>query len=74
MAAYFLSEDKEKSLQFFNFIIKNAKWDLNTSEAMDLNKHLLWYQGIVKKIDDHIFEVSKIHEAPEVKPEGKKAK
>ena len=67
MASYFLSEDKEKSVQFFQFVIKHAKWDLSTAEAMDLNKHLLWYQGLVKKIEDHIFEIAKVHEAPEPK-------
>lgn len=74
MAAHFISEDKEKALQFFNFIIKHAKWDMNTAEAMDLNKHLLWFQGCVKKIEDHIFELAKVHEAPDMKPEGKKGK
>lgn len=74
MAAHFLSEDKEKAVQFFQFIIKQAKWDVSTADAMELNKHLLWFQGCVKKIEDHIFELSKVVEAPEIKPESKKGK
>jgi hypothetical protein len=74
MSVHFLSEDKEKAVQFFQFIIKNAKWDVSTADAMELNKHLLWFQGCVKKIEDHVFEVAKVHDPVEVKPEAKKAK
>lgn len=67
MASAFLSEDKEKAIQFLQFVIKHSKWELSTQDAMDLNKHLIWYQGCIKKIEDHIFEIAKVHQAPESK-------
>jgi hypothetical protein len=64
MANHFLTEDKEKALAFGNFIAKNATWNLSTQEACDLTKHFAWFNSLVKKIEDNIFELQKVHNPP----------
>ncbi len=67
MAEHFLTEDKSKAVAFIKFVSNNARWNMDTTQAMELNHHLIWFQGMIKKIEDHIFEVVKVHEPVETK-------
>ena len=60
----FLSEDVMKARAFGEFINQHGRWNLTTSEAIQLTKHLAWYNSIIKKIEDHIFEVQRKIEKP----------
>lgn len=71
MTVHFLSEDKEKAYAFGAFLGKHANWQLNTNEAIELTKHLTWYNTLPAKIESHIFEIQKTYQAP---VENKKAK
>jgi hypothetical protein len=72
-AHMFLSEDVQKAKSFGEFISTKAKWDLTTSEAIILNKHFVFYNQIVQKIEDHVLELQKTYEKKEDTP-AKKAK
>jgi hypothetical protein len=69
----FLSEDVQKAKSFGDFITTKAKWDLTTAEAIQLNKHFIWYNQVVLKIEEHVLELQKTFEKKEDTP-SKKAK
>lgn len=59
---HFLTEDKEKAIQFGQFLAKHATWNLSTQQACDLTKHLAWFNTLTAKIESHVFEVQKVHD------------
>lgn len=61
----FLSEDVQKAKAFGEFIATKAKWDLSTGEAIALNKHFIFYNQVVQKIEDHVLELQKTYEKKE---------
>ncbi len=63
----FLSEDVQKAVAFGDFISKYAKWDVSTSDALQLNRHFIWYNSVVKKIEEHVLELQKVIELPKDK-------
>lgn len=68
----FLSEDVTKAAAFGDFVRKRARWDMSTEEAIELTKHLAWYNGLIRKIDEHVLELKRTFEAP--KPAESKGK
>ena len=66
----FLSEDVTKAIAFGEFVRKKAKWDISSEEAIELTKHLAWYNGLVKKVNDHVLELRRTFEAPKPSEEG----
>lgn len=64
----FSAADKDKAIQFGDFISKHAQWSLSTSEAIILTKYLSWYNEIVQKIDAHILEVERVAEVRQNEP------
>jgi len=62
----FLSEDVTKAAAFGDFVRKRAKWEMSTEEAIELTKHLAWYNGMVRKIDEHVLELKRTFEAPKL--------
>lgn len=70
----FLSEDVQKAVAFGDFISKNAKWELTTGDALALNRHFIWYNSVVKKIEEHVLELQKVIEMPKDKPAAKVTK
>lgn len=65
----FLSEDVTKATAFGDFIRKKSKWEMSTDEAIELTKHLAWYNGLIRKIDQHVFELKRTFEAPKAPDE-----
>jgi hypothetical protein len=66
----FLSEDVTKAAAFGDFVRKRAKWEMSTEEAIELTKHLAWYNGLIRKIDEHVLELKKTFEAKPVAAEA----
>jgi hypothetical protein len=60
----FLSEDVTKAIAFGDFVKKHAKWSMSTEQAIELTKQLAWYNGLVRKIDEHVLELKRTFEAP----------
>lgn len=69
----FLSEDVQKAKAFGEFISTKASWNLTTAEAIMLNKHFIFYNQVVQKIEEHVLELQKTFEKKE-EPAAKKAK
>lgn len=71
----FLSEDVQSARAFGEFIHKHAKWELSTGDTITLTRHFSWYNSVVKKIEEHIFELQKVIQPPkeEAKPEAAKS-
>jgi len=60
----FTEDDKQKFIQFLNYIAKNAEFTLKTQEIIEYFKLLTHMQKeILPKIESNIFEVKKIVEA-----------
>jgi len=56
------SEDDVKFLDSFgDFLMKHMRADMSIPEAIQLNKLLAQYNGLRKKVQDHLLEVRKIH-------------
>ena len=51
----------KQAKEFQNFIVSKAKFELNVTEAIQLNKHLVFYQHtLLPEIEKHIFELKKV--------------
>lgn len=73
--AKFVEKDKEKAVKLLNFISQHGKFDLEVKDIIEFFGLLSWAQKeLVPKINDSIFEVVAVHEAPEEKPAKKAAK
>jgi len=60
----FKKVDKEKFIEFLNFIAKHAKFEINTQEVINYFKLLSHMQTeILTKIDSNILEIEKVVEA-----------
>lgn len=70
----FLTEDVQKAKAFGEFIATKANWNLSTAEAINLNKHFIFYNQIVQKIEEHVLELQKTYEAKKEDTAPKKAK
>lgn len=76
----FAEEDVKVLDQFGAFLQKHARFDLGIDELLDFHRQLVKYNTVRNKIEAHIFEVRKLHKAPEPvpapapeeKPRGKK--
>lgn len=66
----FLTEDVLRAQAFGAFIKQHGRWNLTTDEAIQLTKHLAFYNSLVKKIEDHVFEVQRKIEKPSTAPEA----
>jgi hypothetical protein len=61
----FSTEDKQKVVEFLNFVAKNARFDVNTQEIIDYFKSLSYMQQtLLPKIEMNILEITKVVEAP----------
>jgi len=73
----FEEADKEKLVEFLNFVTAHATFTLDVKEAIKLRDHLAWcQQSLLKKINDNIVGDMKVHEnviKPEPKKKSKKA-
>lgn len=69
----FKEDDKKKLVDFLNFVAKKAKFsDLDIKEVIEFYGLLSFcQQTLMKKINDHIVEVVKIHEPIVPEPEKK---
>lgn len=65
----FKDEDKEKVIEFLNFLAQHAKFDdLNIEKIIKFFKLLSYLQTqIIPKINDHILEIKKVHEPTDSK-------
>lgn len=69
----FTQDDVTKLEEFGKFLISKAVFNnISIQEAVALNRHLQFYNQIVKKVQDSIFEITKVTQADETKPTGKK--
>lgn len=68
----FLSEDVTKATAFGDFVRRQARWEISTEQAIELTKHLAWFNGLVRKIDEHVLELKKTFEAPKQAPAADK--
>jgi hypothetical protein len=60
----FTEKDKEKFVEFLNFVAKHAEFKLNTGELISYYGALSHMQQVMlPKIDSHILEIKKIVEA-----------
>jgi len=60
----FTDDDKQKVIQFLNFIAGKAKFDVNTHEIIEYFKLLNHMQKhIIPKIDSNILEIVAVHDA-----------
>ncbi len=70
----FEEKDKERLVEFLNFVAKNAKFEMQVPDIIKFYGLLNWaQQALLKKVNDNILEVKAIHE-PEPKPEPRKAR
>lgn len=67
----FTEEDVKRAGQFGQFLMK-AKFDMPVAEWIEFNRLLIWYNGMVKKVNDHVFELKGVVEPTPVK--AKKSK
>jgi hypothetical protein len=72
----FKEEDKEKVVEFLNFVAKNAKFsDLAIPDVIKFYGLLSFcQQTLLKKINSHIVDSIKIHTPPEPEPKKSRAK
>jgi len=71
----FTEEDKEKFVEFINFVAKHARYPEkdnggpDTKFCIEYFKHLNFAQTVIlKKIDANVFEVKKVVEAKDETP------
>ena len=63
---YFTEKDKEKVIEFLNFITNNATFELKTQQVISYFKMLSYMQQtLLPKIDKNILEVKRVLEAEE---------
>ena len=79
MDGKFTEDDKQKAIDFLNFVTKHAKFKLTVTENIELFKLLNWAQtSLVPKINSNILEVKRVVEpekpAAQAKPRRGKAK
>lgn len=61
MGNKFTDADKQKVIEFLNFVAKKAEFTCNTSEIIEYFKLLNYMQvQILKKIEDNILEIKEI--------------
>lgn len=67
----FKDQDKEKVIEFLNFIAKKAKFDsMTVQDNIEFFKLLSYMQQqLLVKIEEHILEVKKVHKP--IEKEGK---
>lgn len=59
----FTEQDKEKIIEYLNFVAKHAKFNINTEEVINYYKHLSYIQStILPKINDNILEIQRVVE------------
>jgi hypothetical protein len=60
----FNQKDKEKFIEFLNFVAKHAKFELTTTEVIEYYKTLSHMQQVVlKKIESNVFEIQRVIES-----------
>ena len=62
----FTQDDLTKADKFAQFISK-AQLNLSVSDWLLFHQHLVWYNTLITKIKDNIFEPVKVHK-PEAQP------
>jgi hypothetical protein len=61
----FSTEDKQKVIEYLNFVAKKATFEMNTQEVIEYFKMLSFMQQtLLQKVDANILEVSKVVEQP----------
>ena len=60
----FSEDDKNKAVAFLNFVYKNAKWSFTSEESFEYGKHVMNFNALIKKIDEHILEIIRVTNAP----------
>ena len=75
MNGKFTEEDKTKFIEFVNFVAKHARYPeldsggVDTKFCLEYSKHLNFVQTVIlKKIEENIFEITKIVDAEEMPP------
>jgi hypothetical protein len=69
----FSKDDVAKADKFAQTLAK-AKFDMSVSDWLSFHQQLIWYNQLIKKIQEHVFEVEKVHvPEPEPKPKTKKS-
>lgn len=66
----FNEDDVKRAAQLGQFLLK-AKLNVTVAEWIEFNRLLVWYNGMVKKIHEHVHEVKEIILPPQ---ESKKLK
>jgi hypothetical protein len=73
MPQFFAQSDIDICLKFGELLNKAARFDVSTREAIELSRCFVWYNGLAKKIEDHILEIKNVV-VPKPEPEKKTRK
>lgn len=73
MGNSFTEEDVKNLQNFLQFVADKAKFKLDMAEAIQLAKFRVFGGELLKKVNDHIFELKKITEPEKEQPKSKKA-
>ena len=53
--------DVEICKKLGKYMLENAKWDgLSSRQIMEIYQYLMWFNGLPKKLEDNIIEVTKV--------------
>ena len=58
-------EDLKHHAALVNLLDRNASWNCNTTEVLQLNRSLVWFMQLKQKIEDSQAEIIKVHKPAE---------
>ena len=70
----FTEEDVKNLKTFLEFLRDHASFKVDLEEALRLGKYVAFMHAHMRKVNDHVMELVKVHEAPPAEAKSKKAK
>ena len=59
------SEDDVKKADQFAKTLAKARFDFTVTDWLSFHQQLVWYNSVIKKIQDNVLEVKRVTDPPE---------